>query len=573
MTVQLLDRGYPSTPGEAGHKRNPVKRNILLVILASLSLLFFIREGHAEEIKDYRWVWCFYERESALRYETKVFRPFYMKNEYRRDRSIFDASLMPLVFWRYRNSRKSEWKSLFGLVDSMDYRHSNGVQDYDFGAFPLLYYGDSQDARDRYFLLWPVGGTVRGKLGQDRISAYVFPGVLLFFKYPPKFPPNWLTIGILVLSLIPVYADYQHKEYQAWAVFWPLIQRGRSPDRDDFRVLPFYAHNYKRNSYDNYSWLLLINYEHNYFKDDQSKTVFVLPFYGRRWSRSGKMASSTLLWPFFSWGYNKKSADYELNFPWPLMQIRDCASPPVYKMIFFPFYGWYIYDTNETFFVTPFYFNLRKKTASLESDYYFHFIIIWYFKRDYKKTHPVYGKSWRYFKIWPLYQYEKDDRGNLAYSLLSLLPFRDPEGYERLYQPFWTLFEYRRFQDGEQRLGLILRFYYQRWNENFFYSKFFPFYSYGHEGGKLRDFTVLLSMLGYEYEKKGRYLRLLWIPLRLGDSDPGDFPEEAGSKKGDKRADSEALQLPPSPPPAPTWEEPEYRGRAGCFVLQQGRVF
>ena len=52
--------------------------------------------------------------------------------------NTFEASLMPVVYWKYENKKKSEWKSLFGLIGSLDYVHNNGIKDYDFGIFPFF---------------------------------------------------------------------------------------------------------------------------------------------------------------------------------------------------------------------------------------------------------------------------------------------------------------------------------------------------------------------------------------------------------------------------------------------------
>jgi hypothetical protein len=470
----------------------------------------------AAGLSSYDWWWLFYEREIGIADTHLVVRPFYLVNE-ESSGNRFYASLMPIVYWAYESPRKYEWLSLLGLVHSVDYTHQNNVRDYDFGAFPFVFYGDSPEARDRYLLVWPFGGTIRGKLGQDRITAYLFPGFLLFFLYPPAFPPTLLNTAVLIASLIPLYVDYESRDYHAWGILWPLFQRGRSATRDDFRLLPFYAHNYKRGSYDNYSYLLLLNYQHVVFKDDEQKTFFFIPLYGRRWSLSGKTGSGTLLWPFFSWGYNRKAGSFELSFPWPLVQIQDSASPSVTKRIFFPFYGRYRYEEREAFFITPLHFTLRTETRNFESEYNINFLVIWYFKREYRKEpSPIYGSSWRYFKIWPLFQYERDNRGNMSFNTLSLLPWRDPEGYERLYQPFWTLFEYRRLEGGERRFGMLLRLYYQRWGDNFLHIKVPFLFTLGRENDRLTELSFLMSMFSYRRDGAGRRLRLFWIPFPLG---------------------------------------------------------
>jgi hypothetical protein len=532
-------------------------RKILYVII------FLLVSGnvYSDTGTEFNWFWVFYEHESKPGFQCNTFRPFYLKNT-KTNNNTYTASLIPVVFWQYQNDRKTEWKSLFGLIESVDYVHGNGVRDYDFGVFPFLLYGNSPDARDKYLHVWPFGGTVKQKLGQDKISTVLFPGFLLFFVYPPVFPPTWINLAVFVASMIPLYVDYESRDYKAFGIFWPIIQRGKSPTRDDKRILPFYAHNYKKDIYDNYSVLMIFNYGRTIMKGDEERTFFAFPFYGRRWNLSSIRGSSSLFWPFFSWGYDIKRDDFELNFPWPLVQWQTSRDPNIIKRIFFPLWGMYKRtgkdSSDETFFLTPLHFSLKKHTATFNSEYYIDALIIWYFKRDYNgKPNPEYGNSWRYFKIWPLFQYEHDDRGNLSFNLLSLLPFRDPEGYEKLYQPFWTLFEYRRFESGEKRFGLFLRLYYQRWGVDFLNIKVPVLLSYGSSGStstKLtffdyftlfcynndrngKYFGMMFSMFAYASEGDSSYMRFFWIPIQLSESTVKK--EEAGNETGLRKTDED----------------------------------
>lgn len=508
--------------------------------------------SHAEEPQRFDWFWAFYERDSTWLKSATVCRPFYLINRYRDD-SSFEASLMPLVFWRYRDGRRSEWKSLLGLVDSLSYVHENGVPDYDFGIFPLLFFGCSPEKEDRYFFLLPFGGTIKGKLAHKRISAFAFPGVALFFLFPPA--NTYVALVWLVASLVPAYVNYEAKDYKAWGIFWPLIQRGVGPGRDDIRLLPFYAHNYKKDAYDNYNFLLVVNYQRVRIADDEQKTFFVFPLFARRWNVSGNASASALLWPFFSWGYNRKAGDFELNFPWPLVMIQDSENPYIYKRIFFPFCGLYRYErSSETFFITPLYFRLKSSSATMSSVSHYALLIIWSFAREYAgKPHPYYGNSWRYFKIWPLFHYEHDDRGNASFNLLSLLPLRDPDGYELLYQPFWTIFEYRRLMTGEQRLGFLMRLYYQAWGEGFLSVKLPLLFCLDVVKDELTRLTFFCSMFGYINDDGRPRLKLFWLPIALGGGDRarretrgGRDAEMSGGRgeSGPLRAE-EAMSVPP----------------------------
>ena len=506
-------------------------RAVLIIATAALLALSFSMEATAagHDAMQYDWWWVFYETEVTRTREIFVpFRPFYMMVDRRNGRE-FRASLMPLVFWGYRTPHNDEWKSLLGLVGSVNYTHRDGRRDYDFGFFPFVLYGSSTASEDRYFHLWPFGGTIKGKLGQDRISTILFPGFVLFFIYPPVFPPTWTSAAILLLSLVPLYVEYDSGNYSAHGFLWPVYVRGSGGSREAFRILPFYSHNVKHGFYDNRSFLLLFNHQRYYLKNDTQTTFFAIPFYARRWSETENTGSSALLWPFFAWGYNRKSGNFAIHFPWPLVQIEDSISPYLYKRIYFPFYGIYRRENRETFFITPFYFSLETDTPSFISRYYYHFLIVWYFRRDYlSRPDPSYGWSWRYFKIWPLFQYEYDDRGNVSFNLLSLLPWRDPEGYERLYQPFWTLFEYKRTAEGERRLGILLRLYYQRWGHDYLDIKVPFLFSYSSRSEQLTELSFLMSMFSYYVSPDGAYIRLFWIPLRLGEGRSVAVYDEGG---------------------------------------------
>lgn len=509
------------------------KKNILILrirhVWIILSILFVFSSPLAASSdgtreNSYNWFWFAYEKSSHQYGDNTVYRPFYMSMDYKDE--IFQASLMPFIFTRYKDENYDRVRGFLGFYASDDYLHSDGKKDYDSGFFPFYFYGKGEKEKDNYFFLFPFGGTLKGKLGHDDISPYIFPGFLLFILYPPSGLFTWQTMAWGLLSLVPVYTSYNFKDYHAEAWFWPLIQRGKSDNRDDFRFLPFYAHNSKDAWYDNYSYFLLINYRKTFFRDDERYTFFFLPFYGRKWSKSRDVSATTILWPFFSWGYNKTRGETEYNLPWPLVQIMDSENPAIKKRIFFPFYGRYSYNNYESFFVTPLYFRIKKETDFFSSAYYYNFIVCWYFKRDYKAEHDYYGNSWRYFKLWPLFQAEWSNNGLFSVNVLSLLPFRDTGGYEKLYQPFWTLFEYRKTPHGNKHLGLLFRTYYQVWNNDYFKMKIPFIISYEKRNGRLLDFTILLSGFGYENEPAGTYLRFLWLPLKIGEGTGDDYISE-----------------------------------------------
>ncbi len=502
-----------------------------LILLFSLIILLPLlqQDLHGGEKYTFDWHWMFYEHETRPGFESYTLRPFFLDNH--KGERIFQASLMPVFYWRYASPKKDDRRFLFNLMNISTYRHGNGDIDGDFGLFPFLFFGWGNRAADRYFFLWPVGGTIKQKFAQDTITAFLFPGLLLYVFFPPASIFSLTSLAYMVASFVPVITRYTFKDFTGWELLWPLFHYGKGDKRDEVRLLPLFAVNKKKDRYKKISVLMLFNYQEHFLRDDVLKIFFFLPLFGRKWSRSGKMSSVTLLWPLFSWGRNEKTGEKHYNLPWPLVQIRDSERPKVKKRIFFPLYGTYRHGKNETEFLTPLYFSLKKRGHRFDTEYTIYFIVFWHFKRDYHRgPDPVYGKKWRYFKVWPLFHVEFNDRGDREFVMLSLLPLRDRDGYERLYQPFWSVLEYRRLHTGEKRLGLFMRTYFQVWGNGLVKVKMPFIFSVETRGGKLRHFSLAASLFSYENREDGRYLSLFWFPIPLGS-------EKKRDRKYGKRVD------------------------------------
>lgn len=492
---------------------------IVLHILPAMILLCMCSSAlSASDARGYDWFWFLYEQDQVSYFPSKTVTPFYYHAKIN-SHEEYSASLPPLIFWKYTNSNSISRHWFFGFAGDVDYTHPNGVTDYDLGVIPFILYGNSPEVKDRYFFMWPIGGTIKGKLVTDYISPWVFPGVALFFLYPPQ---SMLYLPLYVIaSVIPAYVSYGYDDYSAHGIFWPLIQWGSSPGRSDFRILPFYSHNTKKDYYDNRSWLLLVNYDRTLLpRGREIDTFMVTPIFARRWDNMHIAGASTLFWPFFSWGYNKNQGDFELNFPWPFVVYQRSEKPYIRKKVFFPFYGDIVYERDETEFVTPLYFRMKRDNESFSSDYTIAALIIWNFNREYKnEPSDYYGYRWHFLKVWPLFRYESNDKGDVHFNFLSILPFRDPAGYEKIYDPLFSLVEYHR-ERGVSRFGLLMRTYFQCWDERVFQSRVPFLFRYASVDGHLTEFTVLFSMFGYEERKEGAYLRLFWIPVRIGEGSP-----------------------------------------------------
>lgn len=477
----------------------------------------------------YDFFWFLYEREQSYN-EFYTVRPFYhcVKSDFK----DYMAIIPPIIYSSYKTDKQIFRNYFFGLSNNVLYEHGNNTYDFDLTFFfPLIFYGKSNNnPDDNYLMIWPFGGSIKGKLAQDEISPWVFPGAALFFLYPPATISTFFLYTFV--SWIPLYTSYTSADFKGHAVLWPLVQWGRSSNRSSLRILPFYSRYRKNNFYDNRSFLLLFNFRETYYKNRTEETFFFFPFIGRKWSNIDNINAATLLWPFFTWGYDRKSGYYNLNFMWPFFQYAESHKPEMKKLFVIPFYGKYKYENNETCFITPLYFSKIQIRESYNIKNRYYGILAWHFRRESLEDDIYYGKIWNFYKLWPLFEYESNDRGDFSFKTLSLLPFRDLEGYERIYSPFWSLLEYSSF-NGNKKFGLFFRTYFQYWNEDLFISKVPFIYSYKSYKEDIFCFTVFFEMFGTVKNEKGAFFKIFYFPVKYSDDKfiiPGNDLED-GKKR------------------------------------------
>ncbi|HEY1405241.1 MAG TPA: hypothetical protein VF857_01405, partial [Spirochaetota bacterium] len=158
-----------------------------LLFFLPIIVAFFISSTalKAADAKEYNWFWFLYEQDQVSHYPSTLITPFYFHSRIKKNEE-YTASLPPVLFWKYATDHSVSRNWFFGFAGDVDYTHPNGVEDYDLGVLPFLLYGNSPDKKDQYLFIWPIGGTFKGKIGMDYISPWIFPGVLLFFLYPPQ---------------------------------------------------------------------------------------------------------------------------------------------------------------------------------------------------------------------------------------------------------------------------------------------------------------------------------------------------------------------------------------------------
>jgi hypothetical protein len=167
----------------------------------------------------------------------------------------------------------------------------NGERTEAFDLWPFYFSRQTGDPATSYRALFPLGGTIKNRFGDDRI--------------------DWV--------LFPLYGRFQKRERVEWDAPWPFVRTFRGGGHSGFALWPLFGwHNQAgvaRAHY--YLWPLIYKDESHLDEPVPSVSLGVLPFYAV--DRRPGSVSETYLWPFF--GYTDRTAPYryhETRWFWPL---------------------------------------------------------------------------------------------------------------------------------------------------------------------------------------------------------------------------------------------------------------
>ncbi|MBI3722578.1 hypothetical protein HY251_01280 [bacterium] len=340
----------------------------------------------------------------------------------------------------------------------------------DFGILPLFMGGDWPE-RGGYLAVAPFGGITYGFLGKDEMHWYGFP-------YP-----------IYLYSREHVQASrrsHEKDEYiESRHVLWPFVNWIEGAGRSGFRVWPFYAH-YRREdkfgeeAYDRH-WIMwpIVSWERNaglsydeatdtYVKGP-TEELMVFPFFGKidgpdRYDR-------TVLWPFFRY-YEVPSTDFwELRAPFPVFTIHHGSDPALLKKGEYAerwrFDVWPIFGYRSRpgyarhFVVWPIErYETRDDAYALDTKIYFLPLVMWHHHTEKVQGSDQLGPDYQRTRIFPFFLYRRSARGDVQLHALAPILWDDPDGFERIYFPFFRLYEYRKTirEEKPERAGYSHRF-------------------------------------------------------------------------------------------------------------------
>ena len=197
------------------------------------------------------------------------------------------------------------------------------------------------------------------------------------------------------------------------------------------------------------------------------------PFF--RWSRTGDLKALNCPWPFVQYS----SGETDKLYLWPLWGRRSSSG------------------FNSTFLLWPI---IRSETTEKDD------LVTRRFKCVPVISYESRPPEHRYFKLWPLFSYRREE--DIARTrALALWPRKETPGIERNYAPLWTL--YSRTRSGALREDDLLwgLFRYRRQLE----TKGDP---------QSKELSALFGLVRYEREGLRRQFRLLYfinVPMLSSD--------------------------------------------------------
>jgi len=469
-------------------------------------------------------------------------RPFYSRVGDEENRRVLQDFLWPVAMHKDFLG-ETYWRVLCAFGHDFDNTRPGGR--FRFILFPFVYAGRDIHG-ERYFAVFPVGGKVNEFLGRDTIRFVLF----------------------------PLYMYSAINDVKTTDVIWPFVSWTTGHDVSRFRVFPLYGQSGKGDVWKKrfVVWPVWTS-AHYAYPDGQTGGGFVLwPLFGH--ARLTDQTSWMFLPPFFRWSWNDKGYRSG-NTPWPFVQYSYGGKGRAEKLFLWPLWGARSTEAyRSSFFLWPLGSSLDVDRGPYRLHQFSFFPFVFYEKKEARgqrsevrgqppsptgygvpgrsevrgveseladgqeveaqgsntefqvssfesvsntpslhhsitPTNPV--VTGRYFKLWPLASYLREDDATRI-RLLDLWPGKQLSAIERNLAPLWTLYShvrvggagedevlwglFRRSNDGQGRRHLSL----------------FPLFSCDRSAADdSRRWSFLMGLMGYKREGLRKTYRVLYF--------------------------------------------------------------
>lgn len=432
------------------------------------------------------------------------FRPFWVRLDNPQGEFRAGYLLYPLLSYTV-DENTYRW-SLFELVRRWGRRAGAGApgttfdQRGEFEVFPFWFSRESGDPELSYQALFPIYGTVKNKLGFERLS--------------------W--------TLFPFYVENEKRGAVTTSTPWPIIRVTRGAAHG-WGVWPLFNYIERPgvSRHETYLWPLGFNATRFPTPDDPPGTplrrdIGALPFYSR--STGPGYINEDFLWPFF--GYTERTLPKrysEQRYFWPLfLQGRGDNR---YLNRWAPFYTHSIskgYD--KRWFMWPLVRHAQWTDDGSIARTRTQFLYFLYWNEAQRAAGRANSPTAGLTHVWPLFSHWENGAGRHQWQLFSPLDvfFPGNDKIRHAWSPFFAIARHERGVSGHERTSLL-------WNAVTWEQRPTEDQSEFHLGpllGVTRDaqqqrITIGNGLIGLRRETGARTWRMFWL----------DFPAKSVSTK------------------------------------------
>jgi len=366
---------------------------------------------------------------------------------------------------------------------------------WDFQFFPF-FMGETEKGKD-YFGIFPIFGTLLDRYGKDEIRFYLW----------------------------PIYSESTSEGVRKTNVLWPLFSFIEGENKRGYRFWPIYGQREEVGvSYSEFFlWPIFLKQRKGLDTDDPIEESMVFPFYISKESKS--FESKTYLWPFFSHTIDRSTGFEAWDFPWPIFQ--SLKGENLKGMRISPFYGYKEKEgvMRRVFILYPLYQLEEDRIDDLQEKT----VRILLLSRIRIGESNEGTEKMRSLRIWPFFDYEKEEAGHTRLSIFYLFPFKD-EGFERNLFPLFRIFRWEKDPKKGISTNLFWGFYKRVKREEADSWEIAHLVGMKREKG-VKTISFLKGLFRYQSDGKNADLRLFYLPfhLRWPHRHPSDALIERGA--------------------------------------------
>ena len=384
--------------------------------------------------------------------------------------------IYPLGKYQVKEGEKKGYLAPLSLYRKEDV---DGRKKWDFQFFPF-FIGETKEGKD-YFGLFPISGYLFDRYGKEEIHFFLW----------------------------PLYSESTSEGVRTKNMLWPFFSLIDGEKKKGYRFWPFYGYRKEVGISQTkfFLWPIFFQQLKGMDTDDPIEEKMVFPFYIEK--KSKHFESKTFLWPFFSHTKDRLSGFEQWDLPWPVFQTLKGENLEGMKI--FPLYGYRVKGGTEkrTFILYPLYqMEEDQKKEGQERT-----IRILLLSRIRTGENDQGMKKKRSLRIWPLFDYEREEAGHETFSFFYLFPFKE-EGFERNLFPLFRIFRWEKDQRGGISTNFLWGLYKREKKEDRdFWEIAYLIHVKKEEGRK--TLSLLQGLFQYQNDGEMADLRLFYLPFHL----------------------------------------------------------